>query len=275
MSEAPSRSVPDNPARVRTSPGVTTAWLAVGSIAAVLGLVFGVVQVVGVLAHEERTEVATISDPAVAVLDVASDVGRVEIIGANVTDVRITARVSDGMVATDFRYRVVGDRLEVRVRCNRLVGGPWCGAALRILVPRNLEVHAYSDSDQVIVRGISGRVDAASSDGSVEAEGLSGAAFLHSSNGSVRASRLRTNSIQANSDNGSVRLEFDRAAGSTIAKSANGNVEISVPRDGAGYAIDISSGNGSTDNQVQTDSTSARRVVASSENGNVTVRYLD
>ena len=275
MSNAPSRSTPDNPAMVRTSAGTNTAWLAVGSIAAVVTLFFGVVQVVGLLAHEERNEVVTIADPAVTVLDVASDVGRVEIIGANVTGIRISAHVSDGMVATNFRHRVVGDRLEVRVRCNRLVGGPWCGADLRILVPRNLEVHAYSSTDQVIVRGIAGRVDAASSDGSVEAEGLSGAAILHSSNGSVRASRLRTNSIQANSDNGSVRLEFDKAAASTIAKSANGNVEISVPRDGQGYAIDISSGNGSTDNQVQTNSTSTLRIVASSENGNVTVRYLD
>lgn len=275
MSEAPSRSVPDNPARVRTSPGVNTAWLVVGSIAALLGLFFGVVQVVGLLAHEERTETATISDPAVAVLDVASDAGRVEIVGADVTEVRITARVSDGLTATDFRHRVVGDRLEVRVRCNGLVGGPWCRAGLRILVPRDLEVRVRSDSDRVIVRGITGRVDAASGDGSVEAEGLSGAVILHSSNGEVRASRLRASSIQADSDNGSVRLEFDRAAGSTIAKSANGNVEISVPRDGKGYAIDISSANGSTDNQVQTDSTSARRVVASSANGNVTVRYLD
>ena len=114
MSNAPSRSTPDNPAMVRTSAGTNTAWLAVGSIAAVVTLFFGVVQVVGLLAHEERNEVVTIADPAVTVLDVASDVGRVEIIGANVTDIRISAHVSDGMVATNFRHRVVGDRLEVR-----------------------------------------------------------------------------------------------------------------------------------------------------------------
>lgn len=263
------------PALVAPSPGVRMAWLLVGSIAAFVGLAFGTVQAVGLVAHEEHTEVATIADPAVAVLDVASDGGRIEVVGADVSSVRITAHISDGLVPTRFEHTVVGDRLEVRVRCRAVITGPWCRAGLRIVVPRDLEVKVHSDDDHISLRGLTGRVEAQASNGSIEAEGLSGAVLLRSSNGAVRGTRLRTPSIQASSDNGSVRLEFESPPRSTIADSDNGAVEVALPRGTQGYDVDISSDNGGTDNLVRTDSTSDHRVVASSNNGSVTVRYVD
>ena len=263
------------PAPVKTSPTLNATWLAVGSIVAVVSLLFATMQTVGLLAHEEHTEVITVGDPAVSVLDVASDGGRIEVIGANVEAVHITARVSDGLVATQFRHQVVGDRLEVRVRCHAVVTGPWCRAGLRILVPRSLEVKVHAEDDTISVRGLTGRVDAQTSNGAVEAEALSGDALLKSSNGSVRASRLRSPSIQASTDNGSVHLEFEVPPRSAIAQSNNGGVEVAVPRGDEGYDVDVSSNNGSTHDLVRTDSTSGHRIVASSDNGSVTVRYLD
>ncbi|WP_421118740.1 DUF4097 family beta strand repeat-containing protein [Aquihabitans daechungensis] len=263
------------PAPIRTGPTLTTAWLAVGSLAAVVGLLFGTLQVVGLLAHEEHDETVRVDDPAVAVLDVASDGGAIEIVAGDVDAVLIYARVSDGLIGTDFTQEVVGDRLQVRVKCAGLIVNTWCSATLRIVVPRDFEVEVRSRHDRVTLRGLAGRVDAESGDGPVEAEALSGATRLHSDNGSVRASRLRTDSIQADSANGSVRLEFASAPLSAIARSDNGSVEVAVPRGDEGYAVDISSDNGSTDSLVKADPDSERRIVATSNNGSVTVRYLD
>lgn len=266
---------PLRPEPVRTTPALNTVWLAVGSFAAVFGLVLSTLQVVGVLAHEEHDETIRIADPAVAVLDVSTAGGAVEVVGADVDDIRIQARVSDGLVATDFTQEVVGDRLRVRVRCVAVIANAWCGARLRIVVPRSLEVKVRSHDDSVTVRGISGRVDADSSNGSVEAESLSGATLLRSDNGTVRASRLRTESIEASSGNGSVRLEFAAAPSSAIARSDNGSVEVAVPRDESRYDVVVESDNGSTESLVRTDPESTRRIVATSSNGSVTVRYLD
>ncbi|MCU1370976.1 MAG: putative lipoprotein [Ilumatobacteraceae bacterium] len=271
----PPPPAPVGPARVRTTPTLSAAWLAVGSLAAVVGLLYSTFQVVGVLAHEEREETVRVTDPAVTVLDVASQGGTIEVVGADVDDVRIDAHVSDGMVATRFTHEVVGDRLQVRVRCRLVLENQWCSADLRIVIPRDLEVKVRSTDDSVSLRGLSGRVDAESDNASVEAESLSGATRLHSDNGSVRASRLATESIQADSSNGSVRIEFATAPLSAIASSDNGSVEVAVPRGDEGYAVDISSGNGSTDNLVTSDPASERRIVATSSNGSVTVRYLD
>ncbi len=271
----PPPPAPPGPTLVRTGPTINVAWLALGSLAAVVGLLFSTLEVVGLLAHEERDEQIRIDDPAVAVLDVASDGGTIEIVGADTEVVRIDARVSEGLTETDFRQEVVGDRLQVRVRCKAVVSNLWCRADLRIVVPRDLEVKVRADHDRISLRAIEGRVDAESSNGTVEAEALSGATRLHSGNGTVRATRLRTESIQAASSNGSVRLEFGVAPLSVIARSGNGSVEVAVPRGDAGYAVDVRSGNGSTENLVRADPDSERRIVATSSNGSVTVRYLD
>ena len=266
---------PLRPAPVRAHPTLGVAWLAVGSLAAVIGLLYSTFQVVGVLAHEEHDETVRVADPAVTVLDVASQGGSIEIVGDDVDAVHIDAHISDGLVATRFTQEVVGDRLQVRVRCRLVIEDQWCSADLRIVIPRDLEVKVRSSDDSVPLRGLAGRVDAESSNASVEAESLSGATRLHSDNGSVRASRLRTESIQADSSNGSVRLEFATAPLSAIARSDNGSVDVAVPRGEEGYAVDISSGNGSTRNLVASDPDSERRIVAHSNNGSVTVRYLD
>src|SRR5690606_4194406 len=153
------------------------AWLALGSVAAVLGLLFATLQVVERIAHEEHDESIVIDDPAVAVLDVSTQGGRVEIIGADVDDVRIDARVSDGLLDTRYTHEVVGDQLQVRVRCRGPIS-QWCRADLRIVVPRDLEVKVRSTDDSMALRSLDGRVDAFSSNGSVEAEALAGPARL-------------------------------------------------------------------------------------------------
>lgn len=248
---------------VRTGPTLNAAWLAIGSIAAVLGLFFATIQAVELIAHEEHDESVLIDDPAVAVLDVATHGGRVEIIGADVDDVRIDARVSDGLLETRFTHEVVGDQLQVRVRCR----GPfsqWCRADLRIVVPRDLEVKVRSREDSVAVRSIDGRVDAESRNGTVEGESLGGPTRLRSNNGRVRATRLRSDSLVADSDNGSVRVEFADPPLSAILRSDNGSVDVALPRGDDRYAIDIDSSNGSTDSLVKADPTSERRIVATS-----------
>lgn len=271
----PPPPTPPAPPPVRTTATTRAAWLAAGSLFAVLGLMISTLQVVGLIAHEEHDQTVRVADPAVAVLDVGSDAGAIEIIGADTDAVRIDARVSDGLVDTRFTQEVVGDRLQVRVRCVAVLANQWCGARLRIVVPRDLEVKVRAKGDSVSLRGVSGRVDAESSDGSVEGESLSGDTRLHSSNGSVRGTRLRTESIVADSDNGSVRLEFAAPPVSVITNSDNGSVDVAVPRGAEAYAVSVESSNGSTDNLVQSDPASDRRIVASSSNGSVTVRYLE
>ena len=72
---------------------------------------------------------------------------------------------------------------------------------------------------------------------------------------------------------GSVRVASEVAPRSVIATSDNGSVEVLVPRTGDSYAVDVSSDNGSTTNEVITDPEAIRRITARSDNGSVRVAH--
>ena len=124
--------------RLLRRPGLRTAWLVLGCVVAVPALGFGTVNVVSLLAHEERTEVRTVDADGVAVLDVHNGAGSVEVVGVEGADeVTVRARISEGLRATGHRVEVEGDRLEVRGSCP-LVGGDWCEVDYTIEVPTRL-----------------------------------------------------------------------------------------------------------------------------------------
>src|SRR5690606_18959411 len=72
--------------RLLRRPGLRTAWLVLGCVVAVPALGFGTVNVVSLLAHEERTEVRTVDADGVAVLDVHNGAGSVEVVGVEGAD---------------------------------------------------------------------------------------------------------------------------------------------------------------------------------------------
>lgn len=250
-----------------------TAWLAIGSLITVVVLGFGTYQAVGVLAHEERIERDTIDANGIGVLDIDSDDGSIEVIGTDGDDIVLTARVSDGLQPTRYHHEVIGDRLEVRVRCPG-PSSPWCQVRLRVEVPRELQVTVHAQNGGVSLRGLDGRAAASSENGSVDADGLGGPAQLISENGSVRATGLRSSAVVARSENGSVSLTHTEAPRTVAATSENGTVEVAIPSGDEAYVVDIGSGDGSTTNGIRTDPASDRSITARSENGTVNVRYL-
>ena len=91
--------------------------------------------------------------------------------------------------------------------------------------------------------------------------------------GSVIGTGLRSAAVDADSDNGSVRLTFAEPPRNVEATTDNGSVEVVVPDDDTTYLVDIDSQHGSTDIGVRTDPDSDRLVRGRTQNGNVTVRY--
>jgi hypothetical protein len=86
---------------------------------------------------------------------------------------------------------------------------------------------------------------------------------------------LTSDSVQASSDNGSIRLELANAPHNVNASSDNGSIIVVLPQGDEVYAVDVATDNGSTDNRLRTDVASDRHVVARTNNGNVTLRYVD
>jgi hypothetical protein len=229
------------------------AWLAVGSVFAVATLAWGTLQVVVAWAYDSETTVQTIPQP-IRTIDVGGGgTGRVRIIGADVDHVTVTAKIRRGLKATEQSTTVDGDRLVLRSDCPVFLSN-YCDVAYTIETPHDVDVVVRAEDGRVTVSDVSGAVDAACDQGRVEAIRVAGPTKLRS-------------------DQGRVHLEFATAPTNVKAHSDQGSVRIVVPPGAETYRVDASTDQGSTDVAVPTNSTSDRVIVASSDQGDVSVRF--
>ena len=259
------------PRPARRSP----VWLVVGSLLAVLAVLWGAFQVVLLLAHEEETVTSTIPAADVSVIDARNSAGSVELVVADVEEITIRAEVSHGLRRTGHSHELDGDRMIIRGSCPNF-GSSWCDLHYRIEIPTDhADVDVVTRGDgTVTIRGVDGTVDARSHNGSITADDLGGRADLRSHNGSVEVTRHRGDRLDIGSHNGGVFASLVVPPSEVSAVSHNGGAEVLVPEDGATrYAVEVESANGSRNNGVVTDPGSDRRIHVRTHNGDATVRY--
>lgn len=246
-------------------------WAVFGSVAAVVTLGFGVAQTVSVLAHDETTTTTEFAAQDVKVVDVDVENGRVRIVAGTGESVRVTARISRGLVDTNHREELEGDRLVLRAGCPTVLSA-FCSVDYTVEVPANVTIVAHSDDSGVSVSGIDGPIAASSENGAVLIDGGRAPEVVATSqNGDVDIFNLRARSVAVHSENGSVDVELLAAPEDVRARSVNGDVTVIVPDTGEAYAVDAESQNASRAVGVPTDPRSGRSIDARSENGDVTV----
>lgn len=247
-------------------------WIIAGSILTVVALVFATLNVVSVIAHEEVVESAAFDAAGVELLDVQTDNGTIEVVGADVDEISIVADISHGLLRTKHRAEVEDGTLVVHADCADL-SFSWCSVDYEIVVPRALAVDADADNGRVTLRDLTGDVIVDSDNGRIELLRVSGAVRASTSNGSVEGTGLRGPEVSASSRNGSVRLTFAEAPTTVTARTSNGSVEVTVPHDDTAYRVELDTDHGSTDAGVRTDPDSRHVIVATTSNGSARVQY--
>ncbi|MCU1359548.1 MAG: putative lipoprotein, partial [Ilumatobacteraceae bacterium] len=232
----------------------------------------GTFNIVDLVAHEMETRVVTFDAAGISVLDVSDDAGSVTIQSADVDQITVRARIGHGLRRSGSSVEVQGDRLVVRGSCP-VIGSQWCDVRYTIEVPADVDVVVDGDSDRITVTGMTGTVQLHSDNGSIHASRLSGDLQLSADNGSIHGTELTSRSVHADSDNGSIELQLTTPPQTIDVTTDNGNIVVELPSGNEVYAVDISSDNGSTDNGLRTDPASDRTVVATTDNGDVTLRY--
>ena len=276
----PPRSSAEPPPRPTAPPRggrPATTWKVLAGLAAVIVLILGTLQVVALLAHEERTTMTTYDAGGLTTLDVDVDDGTLTVVGTDDSrgpgTITVTARISDGLQSTSERQTVAGDRLELRGRCPGFISN-FCRVSYTVELPSSMAVRARSDNGDIRLTAMVGDLDLRSDNGSVSVRGSGpGLVRLGTDNGSVDATDLRAATVAATSDNGAVSLAFARSPVAVEATSDNGAVTVVVPDDGSSYSVDIASSNGSTAAPIRTDPSAARSLRARSDNGDVLVTY--
>jgi len=265
MEPVTTETAPTLPAPART------VWRSVASVAAVALLVWGALQTVSLLAHEERTFTRTFPSAGVATVEIELQSGSAEVVAADVDEITVTTRVSEGLRSTGHDQRIVGDRLVLTGTCP-VFPSVFCDVRYEVQVPPEVGVVSFVDDGGLRVVGVSGPVRAESDNSGIEVVGVSGDLYLDSDNGSLSGARLEAATVEATTDNGSVHLEFVTAPELVAATSDNGSITVLLPEVDGGYRVEMDTDNGSTDLGVASDPSARRLVVANTDNGDVSVR---
>ncbi|QGZ48746.1 MULTISPECIES: DUF4097 family beta strand repeat-containing protein [Streptomyces] len=206
------------------------------------------------------------------VLTIDADNSELEIVPADIKDVRI-ARQVDGWVfmgdGPDAVWKLEDGRLTLRVECDAVASD--CDSVHRIQVPRGVAVTVEDDNGKVTADGFDTALKIRSDNGDVVVRNASGALDLTSGNGEVVVEGGTTSGqVVARSDNGAVRLSLSAVPRRVEAVSDNGEIDIALPK--ASYDVDGRSDNGEVRIDVPTRKGSAHVVTARSDNGEVVVR---
>jgi hypothetical protein len=165
-----------------------------------------------------------------------------------------------------------GTDVTVSASCHGLDWGT-CGTSVRLVVPAAAALTLTSQDGTVSVDGVQGALTLRSDNGDVNVTSASGSLHLSSDDGSVNGTGLTSDQVQASSDNGTVSLNFADVPETVTASSDNGDVHVYLPHGPASYLVSATTDNGNHSVSVPINSASQRHIVASSENGDVSVGF--
>ena len=248
-------------------------WMVFGSIVALAAIGFVTLDVVSLLAHEERDEHATIPAAAITLVHIDNDGGPVVVEPTEGDSIDLAVHVSDGLQHTGVSWNVDGSTLDVRGTCP-ILNSLWCHADVTIAVPRDIAVRVESGSGRVTIEGRDGAVDVDADDGRVELRDVTGPVQVTADNGRIEGTALASTSVHADSDNGRIELTFVAAPDEVVATSDNGRIDIGVPQGSGPYAVEANSDNGSRTVEVATDPTASRTITARTDNGAIRIHEV-
>ena len=236
--------VEDKPPLLRT---LITVLITVGVVAALIG---GVVAV-SKAAQDTRTAVNRLDvgdDPQLAIRSTDADV---RIVDGESSDVVIEAKVTSGLLDTEYELRRRGDEIEVVGSCQRWLA-PGCGVEVTVAVPPRLPVLVATDSADVTVEGMKGHV-----------------VTIATGSGDIRGERLEVQELSARTRTGDVEALFVAQPFALKARTRTGDVAARIPDGEITYGVSVKSGSGDVRSSLTSESDARGIVQVVTDTGDV------
>ena len=210
----------------------------------------------GMQSKYERTVQLSSPMPAGASFEARTHNGSIEIAGGDITDCNITATIT-ALARTEkdakklaerttVKLQSFGDRLIARIDKPTFLTNQSVGVSLDVQVPDESDLELTTHNGSVVIRNITGRLNATTHNGKITVEHVSGIAELLTHNGSVVCREI-SGDTRLRTHNGSIKVYYSEAAPSICNISlitSNGGIEIEMPSNFSGE-VDISTHNGS------------------------------
>ena len=194
----------------------------------IVAIVIGAVAVASLASGSTRTAANRLDvgdDPQLAIRSTDADVRLIE---GTSSDVVIRAKVTSGLIDTNYELRRRGDEIEVVGSCMRWLS-PGCGVVVTVAVPSKLPVLVATDSADVTVDGLRDRV-----------------VTIATGSGDVRGGALRVQEFSANTDAGDVVATFDDQPFAFKARTRSGDITARLPTGDIDYVLTMRSKTGDT-----------------------------
>ena len=262
---------PATPEPPRPSPGrLTVRALAV--LLVVVSIAWGALSVVTLLARASDSSAQTFT--GVTSVEVAAAFESVSVTGdaAAAGRASVDRRWSWSLRQPTVSATVVGGVLRVRSHCSWDVGRG-CSGSVHLVVPSDVPVKVRTADGAVSLRALTGALDVGTADGAIHASGATGTLALSTADGSISATGTRSTRVTASTADGHVSLDFAAPPIAVTVSTADGGVDVLVPRDGTIYRVTVSTADGGTDVGVPSAPDAARSITVHTANGGIHVGY--
>jgi hypothetical protein len=254
------------------SAGAKVVWTVLGLVVAI-GLtgavVFGTVIDTAYQKVPVRQHLFT---SALSAVSVRVGTGSVTIEPATGSRTVVTTWGTRGLSWPTDRERVSGRSLVVSSTCGSFSINN-CTRNYVIHIQPEVSVTIDSGQGTIVVDAVRGPLTLNSGDGNVSVRDGDGVVRATTGQGNISLSGQRADTVDVGSGQGDGDLGLAAAPARVTASSSQGNVTVQLPRGSVSYRVHASTDQGVVSNTVAQNPASHRDVRATSDQGDVTVRY--
>ena len=184
--------------------------------------------------------------------------------------VAATGTAHYSLVRSTVTRSVTATGTTVSSHCHFVTGE--CSFTYRVGLPAGVRATLASGSGDLMLRGLSGYVNAAAGSGDITGTGLSGPRVtLETGSGDITVSGLASANVTASAGSGNVTLTFTKAPNQVSVSDSSGDVHVVLPPGRTLYRVDVSASSGSTAVKVPQSTESPHVIKVSTGSGNITI----
>jgi len=174
------------------------------------------------------------------------------------------------LVRSTVARSVTATGTTVSSHCHFVAGE--CFFNYRVGLPAGVRAVLASGSGTLLLRGLSGYVNAAAGSGDIVGTGLSGPQVtFESGSGSITVSGLASADVTASAGSGDVTLTFTKVPRLVSVSNSDGDVRLVLPPGRTPYKVDASAGSGSSVVKVPQSTNSPHVIKVSDGSGNISI----
>jgi DUF4097 and DUF4098 domain-containing protein YvlB len=255
------------------SPRFKILWKIVGFVMAlviVLALIESLVTAAADLKIPEHERIFTSN---VSALNVNTANGSVTIVRSSRTATFVASSGSRGLVSPTDSEQVHNGTLSIESVCPSSFFDNNCNRSYVIHLPATATVTVHTGQGEIVVSGINSAETLHTDQGDIVVSGKPLSLWATTGQGSINTKEFSSKSVYVNTGQGDVYMSFTSPPTLATVLSAQGNIEITVPRGPVLYHLSANTDQGNTVIDVPQDTDSHRLIKASTLQGNVFVRY--